>query len=174
MNSIQALAGIWIVKGNTAQTIHSYPYHNIQYRTETEYIHIHIGIENIHAPANARFSSGKPPYISMPIIRPCLAVTYAWKHHRRQLSTVRSTCNSACLQKYINGSQIYTSWTHGDPWAFIIITCAAWMLLHPYNGLIPGSLPLVQIGLSSVLGKPKTQRHYSMKFIVLVATISSG
>ena len=137
MKSLHAFAGIWIVKGNTTQTIHSYPYHNIHYITETAYINIHIGIENIRALANARFSSGKPPYISMPIIRLCLGPTYAWRHRRCQRPNVRSTC----LQKDINGSLIYTSWTHGDPWTFLINTCAAWMLLHPYNGIIPGVTP---------------------------------
>ena len=73
------------------------------------YIHIHLSIENIHALAQARFSSGKHPYISMPIIRVCLGPTLAQRHHRCQLTTVRSMYNSACLQRYINGSLIYTS-----------------------------------------------------------------
>ena len=78
-NTLQLLPGIWIVKGNTTQAIHSYPYYNTQYITETAYIHIHIGIENIHALANALFSSGKHPYISMPIIRLCLGPTFSSK-----------------------------------------------------------------------------------------------
>ena len=123
-NTLRPLRGIWIVMGNTTQTIHSYPYHNIQYITETAYIHIHIGIENIHALANARFSSGKHPYIYMPIIQLWLGAIFARRHHRCQLSTVRSTYNSACLEKYINGSLIYTSWTHGDPSTFPFNTCS--------------------------------------------------
>ena len=174
INTLHPFPGIWGVKGNTTQTIHSYPYYIIQYITDTAYIHIHIGIENIHALANARFSSGKHPCIFMPIIRLCLGPTFARRHHRRQLSTVRSTYNSACLQRYINGSLIYTSWTHGDPLSFRFNTCAASMLLHPYNGIIPGSHPLVQIDSSPELDKAKTQCHYSMRFIVLVSAISSG
>ena len=137
-------------------------------------IHIHICIENIHVLAQARVSSGKHPYIFMPIIRECLGPTFARRHHRCQLTTVRSMYNSACLQRYINGSLIYTSWTHGDPWEFHIITHVASMLLHPCNGIIPGSPPPVRIGSSPVLDKAKTQCHYSMRFIVLVSAISSG
>ena len=173
-NTLQLLPGIWIVKGNITQTIHSYPYYNIQYITETAYIHIHIGIENIHALANARFSSGKHPYISMSIIRLCLGPTFGRGEHRRQLTTVRSMKNTACLQWYINGSLIYTSLTHGDPWEFPINTHVAWMLLHPYNGIIPGSHPPVRIGSITVLDNAKTQCHYSMRYIVLVSAISSG
>ena len=73
------------------------------------YIYIHISIENIHALAQARVSSGKNPYISMPIIRLCLGTAFARRHHRCQLKTVRSIYYSACHQKYINGSLIYTS-----------------------------------------------------------------
>ena len=137
-------------------------------------IHIHISIENIHVLAQARVSSGKHPYISMPIIRVCLGPTLARRHHRCQLTTVCSMYNYACLQRYINGSLIYTSWTHGDPWEFPINTHVAWMLLQPYNGIIQGSHPLVQIYSSPVLDKAKTQCHYSMQFIVLVSAISSG
>ena len=61
------------------------------------YIYIHIGIENIHALAQARASSGKHPYISI-TIRLCPGAIFARRHHRCQLSTVRSTYNSACLQ----------------------------------------------------------------------------
>ena len=123
-NTLQQFNGIWIVKGNTTQIINSYPYYNIQYITETAYIHIHIGIENIHAQANARCSIGKHPYISMPIIRQCLGPTFSRRHHRRQLTTVRSMYNSACLQKYINGSNLYSSWTPRDPWTFPINACS--------------------------------------------------
>ena len=74
------------------------------------YIHIRHSIENIHALAQARFSSGKHPYISMPTIRVCPGAIFARRHHRCQQSTVRSRrTHSACLQRYINGSLIYTS-----------------------------------------------------------------
>ena len=124
INTLHGYPGIWSVKGNTTQTIHSYPYHNIQYITDTAYIHLHIGIENIHALANARFSSGKHPYISMPIIRLFLGLTFARRHHRSQLTTVRSMYHSACLQKYGNGSNLCTSWTPRDPWTFPLNTCS--------------------------------------------------
>ena len=110
----------------------------------------------------------------MPSIRVCLGPTLARRHHRCQLTTVRSMYNSACLQRYINDSLIYTSWTHGDPWEFPINTHVASMLLLPYNGIIPGSHPPVRIGSSPVLDKAETQCHYSMRFIVLVSAISSG
>ena len=182
INTLYPFPGIWSVKGNTTQTIHSYPYYNIQCRTDTAYIHlyiyiciyIHISIENFHALAQARVSSGKHPYISMPIIRLCAGAIFARRRHRCQLSTVRSAHISACLQWYINGSRIYTSVTNGDPWEFHIITHVASMLLHPYIGIIPGSLPLVQTGFSPILGRAKAQCYYSMRFIVLVSAISSG
>ena len=49
----------------------------------------------------------------MPIIRLCLGPTYAWRHHRRQRPNVRSTCNSACLQK---GHQRAANIYELNPW----------------------------------------------------------
>ena len=79
-NALHAHPGIWSVKGNTTQTIQSYPYYNIQCITDTAYIYIYmytsaskIFIHWLHA----RFSSGKHPHISMPIIRLCLGAIFA-------------------------------------------------------------------------------------------------
>ena len=115
INTLHPFPGIWSVKGNTTQTIHSYPYYNIQCITDIHEnshiymnIHIHLSIENIHVLAQARFSSGKHPYISMPIILVCLGPTLARRHHRCQLTTVRSMYNSAHASRDTSTVRWYT------------------------------------------------------------------
>ena len=147
--------GIWSVKGNTTQTIQSYPYYNIQCITDTAYIYIYIYTSAskifMHW-LQARFSSGKHPYISMPIIRLCLGAIFA------RMASSSSTDNRPLYVQFCLPPEIHqqvAKYTQAEPLGIherSRSTRAAWMLLHTYNRIIPGSLPLFQTGFTPVLG----------------------
>ena len=177
-NTLRHCPGIWIVKGNTTQTIHRYPYHNIQYITETAYIYIYI------------YTYISAPKIFMHWHRPGFqweASVHFYAYHSAMprgdfcsktssLPTVnRPFCAHFSVPPVIH--QRFADIHKRNPRRSMRIpinTHVASMLLHPYNGIIPGSHPLARIGSSPVLDKAETQCHYSMRFIVLVSAITSG